>query len=77
MRLEVHALRFPDDDAERALKHTFNSQPMQINIEKGIEVIITAKDGVAMVQIGDDKPYPIVLGEYDYTAVALSYTSSD
>lgn len=74
MQLEVHALRFADDDAERALEKTFNSQPMRIEIETDVEVVITAKNGVAMVHIGDDKPYPVSLSKWDYTAVALTYT---
>lgn len=73
MRLEIHALRFPDDDAERELKKTFNSQPMRLSIEKDVEVTITAKNGLAMVKVGDDEPYPVSLAEYDYTAVALTY----
>ncbi|MFL5659831.1 MAG: hypothetical protein ACJ8BW_00600 [Ktedonobacteraceae bacterium] len=73
MQLQIHALRFADDDDERALKKPFNSQPSKFDIEPGVEVTIKAKDGVAMVQIGNDTPYPVSLAEYDYTAVALTY----
>lgn len=73
MQLQIHALRFPDDDAERDLKKTFNSKPSKVDIESGVEVTIKAKDGVAMIQIGNDTPYSIFLAEYDYTAVALTY----
>lgn len=73
MQLQVHALRFPDDDAERDLKKTFNSQPATIQIADDVTVTITARNGLAMVQIGNEKPYPVSLTEYDYTAVALTY----
>jgi hypothetical protein len=73
MQLEVHALRFADDDAERALKNTFNSQPMKIKIDRDVEVIVKAKNGIATVQLGNDRPYSVSLAEYDYTAVALTY----
>jgi hypothetical protein len=73
MQLQIHALRFADDDDERALKKPFNSQPSKFDIEPGVEVTIKAKDGVAMIQIGDETPHPFSLEEYAYTAVALTY----
>lgn len=72
MKLQIHALRFCEDDAERAKKRVFNSNPAEIPIAEGSEVVITAKEGKVNILIdGQPSNMPVFLGPWDHTAVAL------
>lgn len=71
MKLEIHALRFCEDDSERAKKHVFNKNPAVIEIAPGSEVTISAKDNMVSIIVGNDPPTLVFLGPWDHTAVAL------
>lgn len=71
MKLHIHALRFCEDDTERAKKRVFNSNPAVINILPGSEVVITAKDDKVDVTIDGVPSQAVFLGPWDHTAVAL------
>lgn len=78
MRLEVHAMRFEDDDKKRAQDPTFCTEPAMMQIKEDEEVIITAKNGIVRVTI-DGKPQGggMALGHWDYTAVAITYKNKE
>jgi len=74
MRIEVHAMRFEDDDELRAKKPTFATLPATVPVSPTDEVVITAKDGLVRVSInGESQGGAMPLGEWDYTAVAVTY----
>jgi hypothetical protein len=74
MNVEIHAMRFEDDDKLRAQEPTFATKPASIKVDPGQEVVITAKDGVARVTIdGESQGGGMALGRWDYTAVAVTY----
>jgi hypothetical protein len=78
LRLEVHAMRFEDDDDLRAKEPTFATEPAMMQVKEGEEVVITAKDGVFSVTI-DGKPQGtrMSLNRWDYTAVAITYKDKE
>lgn len=71
MKVQIHAKRFADKPAER--EGTFNSKPAEVVIEEGEEVVITAKDGIVQTTINGKPQGAVSLGEWDYTAVAITY----
>ena len=77
MNIEVHAMRFEDDDAKRATNPTYVSQPARKKIDPGSEVVIRAKDGIVHVTIdGEQQGFGMSLGKWDYTAVSVAYDES-
>jgi TusA-related sulfurtransferase len=78
LRLEVHAMRFEDDDELRAKEPTFATKPAMMQVKEGEEVVITAKDGIVRITI-DGKPQGggMSLSRWDYTAVALTYRDKE
>lgn len=71
MKLQIHALRFCEDDTERAKKRVFNSNPAVIDIPSGAEFVLTAKDNKVEITINGEPQMPVFLGPWDHTAVAL------
>jgi hypothetical protein len=72
MKIQIHALRFCEDDAERAKRRVFNSNPAEISVSDGDEVVIKAKEGRVEITInGQPSNMPVFLGPWDHTAVAL------
>ena len=74
MVLEVHARRFEDDAAKRAAEPTYVTTPARMTISEDSEVVITAKNGVVTITVdGEPQGMNILLYEWDYTAVAITY----
>lgn len=74
MRIEVHAMRFEDDDDLRAKKPTFATKPAMMQVHDRDKVVITAQNGIVRVTINDEpQGGGMPLSEWDYTAVALTY----
>jgi plastocyanin len=78
MRLEIHAMRYEDDDGLRATKPTYCTSPAHVDIKPGEEVVIRAKDGVAHVTIdGKEQGWGFSLQKWDFTAVSITYEESE
>lgn len=71
MKLQIHALRFCEDDEERAKKHPINRNPAVVDIKDGSEVVLTAKNNSVVIAIDGNPQMPISLSLWDYTAVCL------
>lgn len=75
MNVEIHAMRFEDDDAKRATEPTYCTKPAQVVIEPDQEVVIRAKNGIVHLTIdGQEQGRGFNLDKWDYTAVAITYT---
>ena len=74
MNVEIHAMRFEDDDAKRATEPTYVTDPAAVTVEQDQEVVIRAKNGIVHVTIdGKEQGMGFQLDKWDYTAVAITY----
>lgn len=78
MRIEVHAGRFEEDDEKRKDKSTaFYSNPAVVQVKPEEEIILRIRDGVIYSTIDGEDQMPMVIGEYEYTAVAITYLDKE